>query len=118
MILRCGSTNAGCYKRGEHPAPLQYQFQDASGAPLPSIVGYTVKLLLREQYADAATTQQLSGTIVDPAQAIVQYAWTGAEWTTPGRWLAEFWIGNGLQRFASVTIVMDVAAPIGPVPNI
>ena len=63
MILRCGNTNAGCYKRGEHPAPLQYQFQDAAGAPLPSIVGYAVKMNLREQSADAGTTQQLNGVI-------------------------------------------------------
>jgi hypothetical protein len=118
VTLRCGSTNAGCYKRGEHPAPLQYQFQDATGAPLPSIVGYTVKFQLREQWADPATTQQLAGTIVDPALAIVQYAWTGNEWTTPGTWFAEFWIGNGLQRFCSDTITMTVGAPIGPVPNI
>lgn len=118
MILRCGSTNAGCYKKGEHPAPLQYQYQDAAGAPLPSLVGYTAKFLLREQWADAATTQLLNATVVDPALAIVQYAWTGAEWTTPGLWLGEFWIGNGLQRFGSDTITMTVAAAIGPVPNI
>jgi hypothetical protein len=118
VIFRCTTSNAGCYTKGEKPAPWQYQFQDASGAPLPGgLNGFTVKLLLREQWADPATAQLLAGSVADPTLAIVQYVWIGTEWTTPGSWLGQFWIGNGVQKYASVILTHTVAASIGPVPT-
>jgi hypothetical protein len=117
MILRGPQDNAGQYTKGEKPAPLQYQYLDANGTALP-ITGYTVKALLRELAADPSTTQTLNGSVADGPNGIAQYTWTGNEWTTPGKWLMEFWAGNGTQRFASVIITMDVAISIGSPPNI
>jgi hypothetical protein len=118
VIFSCTSADAGCYVKGEKPDPLQYQFQKADGTPLGDLTGYAVKLLLREQYSDPAGAATFNGSVADPLLSVVQYNWVGTEWTGQGQWLAQFWIGNGVMKYASVVIKHSVSLSIGPVPSV
>ena len=100
---------------GEKPAPVQYQFLDSNGAPI-DLTGYTVKIIVRER--DASVGNQFNGVLANAAAGIAQYTFTGAEYPTPGHYMAEFWAGNLTQRFASYIITFRVRASLGPVPNI
>lgn len=108
------SVPAGPYVVGEIPPPLQYQFQDASGAAI-DLTGFTAKFSVREQYGTAV---EFSATVADAASGIVQYAWTGGEFPTAGSYRSEFWAGNGTIRYASILIEFDVRLPVGPVPTV
>lgn len=106
----------GPFKVGEKPAPLVYTFQDENGAAI-NLTGYTVKFNYREREISSASVG--NGALVSGGTTgQVQYVWTGNEFPTPGHYLAEFWVGNGTQRWASLTIKFDVSAPIGAVPSI
>lgn len=105
----------GPFVVGEKPAPLIYTFQDSNGNAL-DITGYTAKFHYKEQ--NGSYVEQ-AATLVNPTTSgQVQYQWTGVEFPTPGHYLAEFWVGNLTQRFASWLIEFDVRAAIGVVPNI
>jgi hypothetical protein len=109
------------FKIGEKPFPLVYQFEDETGAGMV-ISGYTVKFYVRER--DGSSASLLSGALAGPPPGVqdvngwVQYVWQGTEFTTPGHYLAEFWIGNLTNRWASDTIEFPVGAPVGPAPSI
>lgn len=106
----------GPFVVGERPAPLVYQFQDANGAPLNLSAGYTAKFTYREVNATSST--EAAATMADAPNGKVQYVWTGIEFPTPGKYVAEFWTGNGTNRFASSLIVFRVRKPVGNVPAI
>jgi len=99
---------------GEIPAPLQYNFLDASGEPI-DLSGFAAKFSLRERNGAAST---YNATVTSPTVGEVTYQWTGAEFATSGHYRAEFWVGNGIHRYASVDILFDVAVSVGPVPQI
>lgn len=105
----------GPFVVGEKPAPLQYTFQDSNGNAL-NINGYAVKFSVREQFG---TPSIFDGVLISGGNTgIVQYSWTGAEFPTAGSYFAEFWVGNGTQRFASWLITFSVRLPVGVVPSI
>jgi hypothetical protein len=104
----------GPYKTGEKPLPLTYTFQDNGGVAI-NLTGFTAKVNVREKYG-AAT--QYNATVSTPLSGIVTYAWTGAEFPTPGQYQAEFWVGNGVARYDSILLKFDVRAAVGPVPAI
>jgi len=105
----------GPYVTGEKPAPLQYQFQDSDGVAI-DLSGYTVDFNVSEQYGAPST---FTGSLVTGGTTgWVQYTWTGNEWPTSGRYFAQFWVGNGTNRFASLRMEFDVAQPVGVVPSI
>lgn len=106
----------GPYVVGEKPAPFVYTFQDYAGAALP-ITGYAAKFIVRRS-DDPAGAQTYNATVSNGAAGQVTYTWTGAEFPVPGHYLAEMWVGNGSNRFASVLIRFDVRSAVGPVPNI
>ena len=110
------SVEIGPFKVGEIPLPFTYQFQDSNGAAL-NITGYTAKFNCREH--DATTgVFGAAASVSDPVNGIVQYLWVGNEFPTPGHYLAEVWVGNLTERFASVNILFDAALAVGPVPAI
>jgi hypothetical protein len=102
------------YIIGEKPSPLEYQFLDSNGTPLV-ITGWTAKFNYKEN--DGAATSA-SATISDGPNGKARYTFTGNEFTTAGHYRAEFWVGNGTNRYASVDIIFSVAVPVGTVPSI
>jgi hypothetical protein len=105
---------AGNFVVGEKPNALEYQFQDASGAPL-NLTGYTARFVYREHDGVAVTA---TASVSDPLNGKVLYTWLGGELTVPGHYEAEFWVGNGSQAYASEKITWPVRLPVGPVPNV
>lgn len=104
----------GPYVMGEKPAPLTYQFLDSTGAAI-NLTGYTAKFSYQEHDGSATVA---AATVSDPANGKVQYTFTGSEFATAGRYRAQFWAGNGTNRFASVDILFDVAVSVGAAPSI
>lgn len=111
------SVSIGPYVVGERPNPLEYQFLDASGAPLP-LAGYLATFTVRERCADAPSVDNASATVSNPSEGRVTYSWDGTEFPTPGHYFAEMWVGNNAQRYASVLIEFDVRAAVYAVPAI
>ena len=109
------SIQLGPYVRGEIQAPLSYTFQDSSGAAI-DLTGYTAKFSCREQ--DGAPSLYSAALASDPTTGQVGYTWTGAEWATAGHYMAEFWVGNGVHRLASLMLEFDVRTPVGSIPAI
>lgn len=103
----------GPYVVGEKQPPLVYQFLDSAGAPI-DLTAYAVNFILRER-SGAATTY--TGALYDAANGQVKYTWTGTEWPTAGRYIAEFFAGNGTNRYASVLITFTVRSAVGAVPQ-
>ena len=104
----------GPYVVGEKQPPLVYQFLDSSGTPI-DLSGFAVEFIVRER---SGTANSYAGTLYNAANGQVSYAWTGAEWPTPGRYVAEFFAGNGTNRYASLLITFTVRASVGAVPQI
>lgn len=108
------SLSIGPYVVGERPAPLEYQFLDAAGAPL-DLTGYTAQFHVQPRGGPATS---VPAVISDPAAGKVTHTWSGTEFTTSGTWWAEFWVGNGTNRFCSLRLEAVVRAPVGDVPAI
>ena len=109
------SVTAGPYVQGEKPADLVYQFLDSSGVAI-DLTGYTGFKFQFQEHDGSATVA--TAVLLDAPTGKVAYTFTGVEFTTPGRYRAQFWAGNGVHRLASVDIFFDVAAPVGPIPAI
>lgn len=102
------------YVMGEKPSPLEYQFQDASGVAI-NITGFTAKFQYQEH--DGAPTVA-SATVPTGTDGKARYTFLGTEFTTAGRYRAEFIVGNGTNRYVSTDIRFNVAVPVGTMPNI
>lgn len=114
-LLDSPSTVIGPFVVGEKPPPLVYQFLDANGVAIV-LTGYAVRFIVRDR--DSGVTTTYNGTLLDGPTGKVQYTLTGAEFAAPGHYLCEFWVGNTVQRYASVTITAAVRGAYGPVPAI
>lgn len=108
------SISIGPYVVGEKPAALEYAFLDSSGTAI-DITGWTVKFQCQEQFGSVFTG---SGTVSNGTAGKALYAFTGAEFPTPGTYRGQFWVGNGTNRFASVDIRFTVASAVGTAPSI
>jgi hypothetical protein len=104
----------GPYVVGEKPPPLEYSFLDSNGAAI-DLSGYTAKFVCKEADSAAVT---VNATVTTPLSGTVEYVWDGTEFATPGSYRAEFWAGNGTNRYASLVMTFQVRSPVGPVPNI
>jgi hypothetical protein len=102
------------YVIGEKPSPLEYQFQDSTGAVL-NITGYTAKFQWQER--DGAA-QSASATVPTGTDGKARYTFTGTEFATAGHYRAAFIVGNGTNRFESVEINFDVSIGVGSMPSI
>jgi hypothetical protein len=105
----------GPFVSGEVPAPLQYQFLDASGVGLP-IQGYEVRFLFAEE--DLPSVEHACALVDGGANGVVQYVWQDGDLDVVGHYIGELWTGNGTQRYASVRVLWDVRRSRGPVPAI
>lgn len=105
----------GPYTVGEKPSPLAYTFLDSGGSRM-NLSGYTAEFHYRR--SDSAVATVGAAVVSDPVNGVVTHVWTGAEFSTPGTWWSEIWVGNGVQRYASKRFEAVVRAQIGAVPAI
>ena len=112
--MASASIQVGPYVVGEKPPPLEYTFLDAAGAAI-NLTGYTAKFHV--QRTDAAALV-FNATVSDPTGGKVTYTWAGTEFATPGSYWAEAWVGNSVNRFASLRLEFTVRASIGTAPSI
>lgn len=99
------ATVIGPYKVGEIPAPVVVTFKDSAGAVL-NISGYTPKWTIKREF-DASVTKSAS-LVTDGTDGKVIYTWVDGDMSLPGEWIAEAWVGNGSNRFATVTFAYRV----------
>lgn len=111
--MSCECNDLGEFVVGEKPAPLVYQFLDASGAPINLTAGYTAAFYVKEAWG---AEQHLAAVITDAANGKVTRTWDGTEFVGPGSYNAEFWVGNGTNRFASERICWTARAAVAGVP--
>lgn len=105
----------GVFTTGEVPSLLQYTFRDYNGNPLDLTAGYVAKFVWAAQGGTATTG---NAAITNPAGGVTEYTWIGPEFAVPGPHEAQFWVGNGTNRWASTKIVWTVQAGSGPTPAI
>jgi hypothetical protein len=106
--------NLGVFTVGEKPAPLQYSYTDFDGNVI-NLTGYTATF----QWQPVGDPAQVgAATVVTPLTGTVEHAWMGTEFLTPGQHVAQFWVGNGTNRWASVKIRWTVQGGVGGVPAI
>ncbi|SRR6266540_893075 len=106
---------SGPFVVGEKPPPIVYQFKDSNGLPIDLSAAYTARFVYREKNGVAIT---VNATITDVTNGKVTYTWTGSEFPTSGDYFAEFWVGNGSNRFASQLLEWTTRTPVGVVPTI
>lgn len=104
----------GPYVVGEKPPPLEYSFLDSNGAAI-DLSGYQARFVYKEADSAAVT---VNASVSTPLSGTVEYVWAGTEFATPGHYQAEFWAGNGTNRYASYVMVFQVRDSVGPVPSI
>lgn len=105
----------GPFVVGEIPFTLVYTYLDQNGASLDLSGGYTAKFV----YRNGAGEHTVNATITNATAGQVSYQWTGPELDSPGRWTAEFWVGNGgTTKLASSLIRYTVRQPVGTVPSL
>jgi|SRR5882757_281404 len=118
MIGNSPSVEIGPFVVGEKPMILRYTFEDSNGNPL-DLTGYTGKFSYRENSCGVGTAVIRNAVVISPqTDGKVEYTWQGDEFPTPGHYIAELWVGNNAQRFASILIKFDVRIPVGVVPVI
>lgn len=105
----------GPYKEGEIPPPVVIQFTDNAGVAI-DLTGFTVKFHYRERGATAVTER--SGTLEDAPNGKAKYTWVAGDFTTPGNYAAEMWVGNITNRYASEDIEYRVDSNLGVTPAI
>ena len=113
--MAADTVTIGPYVVGEKPAPLVYQFLDSAGSPI-DLTGYAVQFHFRR--SDSPTSSSGAAVLTDAAAGKVSHVWTGTEFSSPGTWWAEFWAGNGTQRYASARLQAVVRAVVGGPPAI
>lgn len=104
----------GPYVTGEKPPPLEYSFLNRNGVAI-DLSGYTAKFVYKEADSGAVVSD---ATVSAPLGGTVTHIWDGTEFATPGSYRAEFWAGNGTNRYASLILAFQVRGSVGPVPNI
>lgn len=107
----------GPYVVGEIPPPLEYTFLDSNGVAI-NLTGFAVRFqraLIDGVFTNAVT---LNGALSDAVNGKVTYTWTAADFPSPGRYGGMFFVGNGVNRYASWLITWTTCASVDIPPNI
>lgn len=107
----------GPYVVGEIPPPLEYTFLDANGVAI-NLTGFAVRFqraLVDGGFTGAVT---LNGALSDAVNGKVTYTWTAADFPSPGRYGGMFFVGNGVNRYASWLITWTTCASVDTPPSI
>lgn len=105
------TTSLGTYKPGERPAPLVIDMNAGD------ITGYDARANVKRVRGSGAMSRT-SITVTDGPNSEVTYTWQDEDFTEPGTWKLEAWVGNGTNRYASVTFVYAVEEAVGDAPDI
>lgn len=100
--------------KSSKPAALLYTFTDSAGVAI-NLTGYTVKMHLRKP---DGTASELTGALSDADDGIVTYTLTAANLDQAGYYFAQFWVGNGTNRFDGEMLAWYVPEPLTTTPNI
>lgn len=106
----------GPYVAGEIPPAFTYTFLDDEDTPVP-LDGFDAKLVWKrrtevtEVDADIAPDQT-----TNPGE--VTYVWQEGDLDEAGAYKADLWVGDGINRFASVRLVWEVARAVAPHPDV
>lgn len=107
----------GPYVVGEIPPPLEYTFLDSAGVAI-NLTGFAVRFqraLVDGGFVDPVT---MNGALTDAVNGKVTYTWTAADFPSPGRYGGMFFVGNGVNRYASWLITWTTCASVDTPPNI
>lgn len=109
----------GSFVVGEVPPPLEYQFLDADGLPI-DLTGFSTVTF---QWSEVIQGQFVlpvigDGIVSDAATGRVTHDWTGAELDSAGEYAALFFVNDGTNQYASITITWHVCLSIGTPPAV
>jgi hypothetical protein len=109
--------NLGQYTAGEKPAPVTIQFTDSDGVALSTSTGTWVARLVYkiDGAADADATTDATATVNTTGLGTFTPPVVSA---TPGSYVAQLWIGNGTNRYASELITWVAIDAVGTPPSI
>lgn len=113
------SVALGSFVVGEVPPPLEYQFLDADGVPI-NLTGFTTVTF---QWSEVVQGQFVfpvvaSGSVSDALTGKVTYVWNGGELDAPGEYAGLFFVNDGTNQYASLTITWHVCLSIGTPPAV
>lgn len=106
--------NLGPYTAGEIPDPVQYQFKTWGRQPI-NLTDYDVVFNFGPRHGTPAVKPAV---LVDATHGIVEHVWDVSELATPGVYVGQFWVENGVNRYASETIIMLVRPAVGVAPTL
>lgn len=112
--MSTATVTIGPYVVGEIPAPLEYQFLDSDGLPI-DLTAYQARITICSPDGLPLTR---NATVTDSAGGKVTYTWQGDEMPTAGWYTVFFWVGNGVNRFASVRLAFAAVLPCATAPAI
>lgn len=107
----------GPYVVGEIPVPLEYTFVDSDGIPL-NLTGYTVRFQRGEIDGGFVNAVTVNATLTNGPAGQVTYTWVAADFPHPGRFGGMFFVGNGVNRYASWLITWTTCASVDTPPSI
>lgn len=106
----------GAFAAGEVPPPLLHQFLDFSGEVI-NLTGFTT-LDMNIEVIPSVTGPLGDGTVTvtDAPNGKVQYEWTSTDMADPGDYVAQLWVSNGTNWYASDPIEFSVYDGPGVAP--
>jgi hypothetical protein len=111
------TVDIGPYVVGEIPPPLEYVFLDSSGVPI-NLTGYTARFQRAEIQGGFVDPITVNATVTDAVNGQVTYTWIAADFPHAGRFGGMFFVGNGVNRYASWLITWTTCASVDTPPNI
>lgn len=110
--------NLGSFSVGEVPAPLEYQYLNATGVPI-DLTGYSVVRFQWGYWMGGTPFTSVvvhNATVSDALAGKVTYVWQGDEFALPGRHAGQFFVNNSVNQFASLLLEWDVCSVPGAPP--
>lgn len=111
------TSDIGAFVLGEVPVPLEYTYLDDTNVVL-NLTGFTNAVFQWGTWYGDQPAQTGPATVTDPPNGEVTYTWTGAEFTTTGRYVGMFFVNDGSNQFASVMITWNVCTSLTTPPSL
>ena len=108
----------GPYTQGEKPPPVELTFTEEDEVTPINLTGFSAKFQWRETGTEQADATTVDADITGAAAGEVTYDWGDGGTDDVGTFIAQFWVGNGTNRYASKRIEYTVQESVGVAPNI